>query len=77
MQLMWMIIFLLLPLLGIVYAGWHVWTLLPVGNVWRWATVGIGVAAFLLMFLNLHHTIDRLPLWLARWCYDIGNSYSN
>lgn len=71
---MWMIIFLLLPLLGIVYAGWHVWTLLPVGNVWRWATVGIGVAAFLLMFLNLHHTIDRLPLWLARWCYDIGNS---
>ena len=71
---MWMIIFLLLPLLGMVYVGWHVWVLLPVSAGWRWLVVGLGVAAFLLLFLNLHHTIDRLPMWLARWCYDIGNS---
>ena len=69
-----MVIFLLLPLLGLAYAGWHVYVLLPVSAVWRWLVIGFGVASFLLLFLNLNHTIDRMPMWLARWCYDIGNS---
>ena len=71
---MWMIVFLLLPLLGLVYVGWHVYVLLPLSLLSRWLIVALGVAAFLLLFLNLNRTIDRLPLWLARCCYDVGNS---
>ena len=71
---MWMILFLLLPLLGLVYCGWHVWTLLPLSRLWRAVILCMGVGAFLLLFLNLSRFIDRLPLWLARLCYDVGNS---
>ena len=72
--MMWMILFFLLPLLGVAYCGWHVWTLLPLPRVWRAVVVGVGVASFLLMFLNLSRQIDRWPLWLARLCYDVGCS---
>ncbi len=71
---MWMILFLLLPVLGLVYVGWHVWTLVPLPRLFRGVLVGVGVLAFLLMFLNLGRVIDRLPLSVARLCYDVGNS---
>lgn len=71
---MWMILFLLLPLLGLVYAGWHVWMLVPLSWLWRAVIVALGVGAFLLMFFNLGRTIDRMPMALARVCYDVGSS---
>ena len=71
---MWMLLFLLLPVLGLVYVGWHVWTLVPLPRLFRGVLVGVGVLAFLLMFLNLGRVIDRLPLSVARLCYDVGNS---
>ena len=74
MKYMWMMLFLLLPLLGLAYAGWHVWTLVPLPRVWRAAIVVLGVGSFLLMFLNLGRFIDRMPLSVARLCYDVGNS---
>lgn len=74
MKTMWMLIFLLLPLLGMAYVGWHVWMLVPLSHAWRWTIISCGVVSFLLIFLNFTHTIDRLPMWMARWSYDIGNS---
>ena len=71
---MWMMLFLVLPLLALAYAGWHVWTLVPLPKVWRAVIIIVGVGSFMLMFLNLGRTIDRMPLSLARLCYDIGNS---
>ena len=71
---MWMILFLLLPLAGLAYVGWHVWTLVPLSAVWRTVIVGVGVLSFCMIFLNFTRVIDRMPLWLARWVYDIGNS---
>lgn len=71
---MWMIFFLLLPILGLAYCGWHLWTLIPLPRLWRAVLLCLGVGAFLLLFLNLSRFIDRLPLWLARLCYDVGNS---
>ena len=71
---MWMLIFLLLPLVGLAYAGWHVYTLLPLPTGWRWVIVGLGVLSFLLIFLNFSRAIDRMPLWLARTIYDVANS---
>ena len=66
--------FLLLPVVALAYCGWHIWTLVPLPKVWRSLIVIVGVGSFLLMFLNLSRTIDRFPLWLARFCYDVGNS---
>ena len=74
MRYMWMILFLMLPLAGLAYVGWHVWTLTPLSRLWRTVIIFFGVASFMLLFLNLSRTIDRFPLWLGRLCYDIGNS---
>ena len=71
---MWMMIFLLLPLLGIAYVSWHVWMLVPLSAAWRWSIIGVGIVSFLMLFLNLTRTIDKMPMWVARWVYDIGNS---
>ena len=69
-----MMIFLVLPLLGIAYVGWHVWTLVPLPRVARAALIVLGVLSFFSIFLNLSRTIDQMPMWLARCCYEIGNS---
>ena len=74
MKTMWMLLFLLLPILGLVYIGWHVYTLVPLSAAWRWGIIGLGVVSFLMLFLNIRHVIDGLPLWLARVVYDIGCS---
>ena len=71
---MWMLLFLLLPLAGIVYAGWHVWALLPLSRLWRWAIIVLLVACFALLFLNFSGQLDRMPLPLARVCYVVGTS---
>lgn len=71
---MWMMLFFALPLVGIAYCGWHVWTLVPLPRLWRALLVALGVGAFLLMFLNIGRFIDRLPMGLARVSYDVGNS---
>ena len=74
MKYMWMILFLLLPLLGIAYVGWHVWTLVPLSHWFRIGLIGFGILSFFLIFLNLGRVIDRLPMGLARACYDLGDS---
>lgn len=63
-----------LPLLGLAYCCWHVWVLIPLARTWRLLIVGLGVVSFLLLFLSLSRFIDRMPLWIARLCYDVGCS---
>ena len=74
MKYMWMLVFLLLPILAMVYIGWHVWTLVPLSRMWRVGIIGVGVVSFLLLFANLSRTVDQLPMPLARLVYDVGNS---
>lgn len=69
-----MILFLLLPVIGLVYIGWHVWVLVPLPAVWRVVIIVLGVLSFLLLFANLGRIIDRMPMPLARLTYDVGNS---
>ena len=69
-----MMIFLVLPILGLTYVLWHIWQLLPFSNLWRWTVVGFGIALFLSMFLGLSGAIERMPLNLATVVYEIGNS---
>lgn len=74
MKYMWMLLFTVLPFLGIVYVCWHVWTLLPLAAVWKWLIILIGVACFLLLFFNFRGFLEVLPLPLARLSYEIGTS---
>lgn len=71
---MWMIIFFALPIAGLIYAGWHVWQIMPFAPMWKWLIVGLMLAAFFTMFINFSRTIDRLPLPVATVIYEIGNS---
>ena len=74
MKVMWMIIFFVLPIVGLSYVLWHIWQMLPWSNPWRWSAVGIALACFLTMFLGFSGAIERMPLDVASVVYEIGNS---
>ena len=71
---MWMMLFMVLPLLGIAYISWHLWTLLPVSTVWKLLVLALPIGSFLLMFLNFGRRFDTLPLPVASACYEVSTS---
>ena len=71
---MWMWIFMILPLLGIAYVAWHLWTLLPLASVWKVALILLLVGSFVMMFLNFGRRFDTLPLSVAQVCYEVSTS---
>ncbi len=71
---MWMLLFLLLPLVAIGYLAWHIWVMLPVPSWFKSIVIAVGLASFLVLFLNFRRAFDVMPLWTARWAYDIGTS---
>ena len=71
---MWMIIFFVLPLLGLGYALWHIWQVLPFHNVWRWTAIGVAIVLFLSMFLIFSGAIEKMPLNMASTVYEIVTS---
>lgn len=71
---MWMFIFFVLPFVGLGYALWHIWQILPFGNAWRWMAVGIATALFLSMFVMFSGVIEKMPLNIASITYEIGTS---
>ena len=72
MKMMAMILFMLLPILGLAYVGWHVWTLVPLPAGWRVGLVVLGVLSFLSLFLAVTRVIDGWPMWLARLLSENG-----
>jgi len=71
---MWMVLFLLLPFLAISYLAWHIWVMLPLQPWIKCLVIAIGVLSFVMLFLNFRHAFDSMPLWTARWAYEIGTS---
>ena len=71
---MWAILFLLLPLAGIAYVGWHIWTLLPLHWGWKAMVVLLGAVCFGMLFLNFKGKLDAFPLGISRMVYEIGTS---
>lgn len=69
-----MMIFLVLPFLGLGYTLWHIWHLLPLQATWRWVAVGICAMLFISMFLNFSGAIEKMPLNIAAMVYEVGNS---
>lgn len=71
---MGIILFLAIPVLALVYLGWHLWCLLPLAALWKTAVISLGIMSFLLLFLVFSGISDRLPLTLASTLYEIGTS---
>ena len=69
-----MLLFLLLPVVGITYVSWHIWVLLPVAWGWKAAVVAVGVLCFLMLFIDIMGALDKLPLPIAKVLYAIGTS---
>lgn len=72
--MMWMMIFFVLPVLGLSYVLWHVWQVLPFSVCWRWTAVAVGVVLFLSMFLVFSGCIEKMPLGIATAVYETGTS---
>lgn len=71
---MWMMIFLVLPVIGLAYVLWHIWQILPFATPWRWAAVAVALLFFLSMFLGFSGAIEKMPLNMATVAYETGNS---
>ena len=71
---MWMLLFMVLPLLAIAYLSWHVWVLLPMAKIWKVLILFLGTGSFLLLFLNFGRRFDGLPLPVAQTFYEISTS---
>lgn len=71
---MWMIIFMVLPVVALVYVAWHVWMVLPFAALWKSLLIAAGVFCFAMLFMNFARKFDTCPLPMARAAYDIGTS---
>jgi len=72
--MIWMFIFMVLPIVAIAYVAWHIWVLLPVAALWKALIIALGVGCFSLLFLSVARKFDSLPLTAAQVAYDIGTS---
>ena len=74
MKFMWMVIFMVLPILAMVYIAWHVWVLLPWPAVWKGLLIAVGVMSFLLLFMSVTRQFESQPLPVSQVLYEIGTS---
>ena len=75
MKYIWLITFLVLPLIGSSYAAWRIWHVLPFANGWRWAATALFGALFCSMFIGFSGAIEKMPLDTATVMYEVGNSF--
>lgn len=75
MKYIWLIIFLVLPLIGATYTAWRIWHVLPFANGWRWAVIALFMALFCSMFIGFSGAIEKMPLNAATVAYEVGNSF--
>lgn len=69
----WMLLFLMLPLVGITYIGFRTWRLLPFAATGKLVVLAIMVACMACFFLQFSG-LDRLSIPVATTVYKIGNS---
>lgn len=69
-----MFVFFVLPFAGLAYVLWHIWCVLPLAFAWKCAVMAVCVLSFSAMFINFSHANANMPMWLARACYEVGNS---
>ena len=72
---MWMMIFLLLPLLGIAYIAWHVWCLLPCAWWWKLLAIALLTGSFLTMMFGMRGLYDSMPLSVSHCAVGLSVLY--
>lgn len=75
MKYIWLIIFLVLPIAGVLYTAWRVWHLLPFTIAMKWVAVGVLVVWFSTMFIAFSGAIEKIPLFAATAVYEVGFSF--
>ena len=65
---------MVLPLLAVVYIGWHVWAILPFSRLWKAVAVILLMGCFLLLFFGLRRQTDNYSLPVAQVLYEVGTS---
>ena len=70
----WFVLFLLLPLSGCLYVGWHVWKMLPLAPAFKAAVIVVMTLCLLCLFANFLIGVDRMPMPVATVVYQIGTS---
>ncbi len=74
MNILWPIVFLLLPIAGVTYVGWHAWHILPFAACWRWTVVCLLVLCLLCLVPVMTGVAHSMPLSLASAAYEVGTS---
>ena len=74
MKFMWMMLFMVLPILALVYIGWHVWAILPCSALWKSLVIIVLLLCFSLLFFSIMRKFDSLPLAVSQVMYEIGTS---
>ena len=75
MKYIWLIIFLVLPIAGVLYTAWRVWHLLPFAIAMRWVAVGVLVVWFCTIFIAFSGVIEKMSLGWATAVYEVGYSF--
>ena len=71
---MFLILFMLLPIAGLIYSGWHLWVLLPLPSLWKAVIIAVGTLCFFSLLLDFNGSLERMPLPLAKVLYKVGTS---
>lgn len=71
----WIIIFSFLPIIGTIYAGWHIWQILPFGQMEKIAITVIITLLTICFFANFAFNLDNMPMKIATAIYEAGTSW--
>lgn len=69
-----MMLFMVLPILAIVYIGWHVWAILPFSALWKSLIIIVLLLCFSLLFFSVMRKFDSMPLPVSQLMYEVGTS---
>ena len=75
MKYIWLIIFLILPIVGVLYTAWRMWHLLPFSIAMKWVAVGVLVVWFSTIFIAFSGALEKMPLFTATAVYEVGFSF--
>jgi predicted MPP superfamily phosphohydrolase len=71
----WILLFFLLPLVGIAYSFWRTWQILPLAIPLKIAVLAVMALCIFIFFANFGiWNIDRMPMPVATAAYEVGNS---
>lgn len=75
MKYIWLIIFLILPIVGVLYTAWRMWHLLPFSIAMKWVAVGVLVVWFSTIFIAFSGALEKMPLFAATAVYEVSFSF--